>query len=38
MIRQVFEKNNIDETTIMAISNTQDYEDIQMLRRKEKKS
>ena len=27
----VFEKNNIDETTIMAISNTQDYEDIQML-------
>ena len=29
--KTVFEKNNIDETTIMAISNTQDYEDIQML-------
>ena len=26
--KTVFEKNNIDETTIMAISNTQDYEDI----------
>lgn len=29
--KTVFEKNKIDETTIMAISNTQDYENIQML-------
>lgn len=29
--KEVFEKNKIDETTIMAVSNTRDYKEVQMI-------